>query len=83
MLRPLIDSEEAETAPPTYKLPPIPTPPATVNAPEVVEFASDLSKITTRFVAEILPLTFKFPLIPTPPATCNAPVCDEKESVLL
>ena len=37
----------------TYKVPPIPTPPATVNAPVVVETASTVFDINNALVVEL------------------------------
>ena len=83
-------------SPPTYKFPPIPTPPATVKAPVVVEDELLISLISTTpnvlvpvtpnvpeatTLLPDMPLTYKFPLIPTPPATINAPVLVDVEFV--
>ena len=57
--------------PPIVKFPPIPTPPATTNAPDAVVVDSALLYIFVE------PPIFKLPPIPAPPATINAP-----ESVL-
>jgi hypothetical protein len=56
----------ATILPPTYKLPPIPTPPATVNAPVVVLVAGVVLTLVS-------PFTYKLPPIPTPPVTVRAP----------
>ena len=60
---------------PTYKLPPIPTPPRTCKAPVVVEVDCVVPKITSLLVTVELPPTTKLPPIPTPPnGTVRAPV---------
>ena len=84
--------EESETKfenPRTFKFPPTPTPPATINAP-VIEFVEPVELVTN-----ILPLkeesepkfenprTFKFPPMPTPPKTTNAPVFEFAEETVL
>ena len=51
-----------------YKLPPIPTPPVTCNAPVVV-----LVEGTTLEMVAVDPIYNVLP-IPTPPATCSTPV---------
>ncbi len=56
--------------PPTFNLPAIPAPPATINAPVVVE------------VEAVVAPTFNSLAIPTPPLTINAPVVDEVEAVV-
>ena len=75
---------------PTYKLPPIPTPPATVSAPVIVDVAIVVLVIVnippnvlvtpatspTRNLPKIVPPTYKLPPIPTPPATTSAPVVE-------
>jgi hypothetical protein len=57
----------------TYKLPPIPTPPVTVNAPVPDEIA----------IVELVNLeespTYSEPPIPTPPVTVKAPVPTDDE----
>ena len=73
----------------TYKLPPIPAPPVTTNAPVVVETDWVLFDIKNVLVVPVLepvpvptctpfwyifPLTYKLPPIPAPPVTTNAPV---------
>ena len=73
----------------TYKLPPIPAPPVTTNAPVVVETDWVLFDIKNVLVVPVLepvpvptctpfwyifPLTYKLPPMPAPPVTTNAPV---------
>ena len=71
----------ATISPPTYKFPPIPTPPATVNAPESVD--NEVVVFCVENVcATILPPTYKSPPIPTPPITCNAPESVEVADVI-
>jgi hypothetical protein len=54
--------------PATLRFPPMPTPPATTNAPVVVEvLISVLKNLTNSPTCKFLP-------IPAPPATVNAPV---------
>ena len=48
-----------------YKLPPIPTPPVTTNAPEVVDVEVVL------FVIDAVPPINAFPVTPRPPETTN------------
>ena len=57
--------------PKILRLPPIPAPPYTTNAPEL-KLVEDIFAV--RFPTIILPLAYNSPLIPTPPATTNAPV---------
>jgi hypothetical protein len=57
----LIVTPEIAVAEATYKLPPIPTPPATVNAPEDDEILVDGLEILR------VPPINAFPVIPTPP----------------
>ena len=47
---------------------PIPTPPETVKAPDVVE------ELLVVFVILTVPPMFAFPVIPNPPETTNEPV---------
>ena len=70
-----------------YNVPPTPTPPATVNAPVLVDVAvvisvTDISD-TVILVAVIAWPTNKPPATPTPPATVNAPVLVEFVAVVL
>ena len=51
-----------------YKLPLIPAPPITTNAPVLVLV------LTLPLAATMLPPTKRFPPIPVPPTTTNAPV---------
>jgi hypothetical protein len=62
--------------PPTYKLPPIPTPPETVNAPEIALV------LTVELVIFAVPPINAFPANPRPPEMTTAPVPVEAESVL-
>ena len=75
----------------TYNAPPIPTPPATTNAPEVVlmdEVVLVMFKFTKLAVLAytlsdvIVPPTVKSLRIPTPPATVNAPVVVEVDATV-
>ena len=63
---------------PTYKLPLIPTPPLTTNAP-LVESVDSVVALTIRLPA--VPI-FKLPPIPTPPLTTKAPVPELEDSVI-
>ena len=65
----------------TFKLPPIPTPPDTTNAPEVLLLDIVLDDIIT-FPKLENPPTFRLPPIPTPPETINAPVVGFVELVV-
>ena len=60
--------------PQTLRLPPIPTPPDTVNAPLLQLVLGVVLVIATGPAKEPLPQTFKLPPMPTPPATTNAPL---------
>ncbi len=53
--------------PNTFKLPPIPTPPVTTNAPV------DVEPDAVELLILAVPFTFIFSDIPTPPNTVNAP----------
>ena len=63
------------TDPPIFKLPRIPTPPATLKAP--VEISVD----GVVFVMEVIPATFNRFAIPTPPVIFKAPVVGLVDSV--
>ena len=63
-ITPDIDDEEPVEV---YRLPPIPTPPATTNAPEAIDVA------TCVFVILVVPPIKAFPVIPNPPVTVSAP----------
>jgi hypothetical protein len=57
------------------KLPPIPTPPDTMNAPE------DVDVEFVVFVIETVPPINELPVTPKPPETCNEPVDVEDEFI--
>ena len=68
------------------KLPPIPTPPVTTNAPEVVDVETVLFETNKLEILEaevdgtyIVPPMNAFPVIPNPPDTVNAPDVVEVE----
>ena len=85
----LIIAVTTDTLSPIFKLPPIPTPPTTLNAPVFTSYEGVLFSIITFPLKEaseitfIRPATFVFPPIPTPPATTKAPVAEDVEVVLV
>ena len=71
--------------PPTYRLPTIPTPPFTINAPVFILLelvSADMITFPLKEESEITficPATFIFPPTPTPSTIVNAPVVEDVE----
>ena len=68
-----IKSEDNPREPPIFKLPPIPTPPLTISAPDCLLFDT-VDLLINTFSKFDVPPTFKLPPMPTPPPTITAPV---------
>ena len=68
-------------APPTFKLRPIPTPPATCSAPLLVDVELVTLVTVVMPAVAIPPPTFTFSPTPNPPATVNAPELVDVEFV--
>ena len=68
--------------PPTFKFSPIPAPPVTFKAPEVVDVDVVFALIVVAPVMVAVKPTFNSLAIPTPPLTINAPVVEDVEAVI-
>ena len=70
----LFVAEAIITLPPTCKLPTIPVPPATYNAPDEVDVAAELDVVCSNPAKVPVVPTFNAPPMPAPPRSTSAPV---------